>query len=242
MNSYELSRAFFDWCFANPEKVKPNHVALYFFAIEHCNRLGWKTKFGLPTTMTKEAIGIKSYNTYINALNDLVEWGFIELVERSKNQYSSNIIALSNFNKAHDKALDKALIKHGSKQSESIGSIDKPLTSNNKPLTNIDTRKAKFVLDCSKENTEKNIIPNADLIAPPGDYRNTFTNYWTAIKPNGRKMRFEKEQIFDIPRRLHTWSLNLKNRNNQQHGGSAKEDHQRVHDELGGSTISPGGN
>ena len=121
MNGYELSRAFFDWCFANPEKVKPNHIALYFFAIEHCNRLGWKTKFGLPTTMTKEAIGIKSYNTYINALNDLVELGFIELIERSKNQYSSNIIALSNFDKAHDKALDKALIKHGSKQSESTG-------------------------------------------------------------------------------------------------------------------------
>ena len=49
MNSYDLSRAFFDWAYENPELVNPNHVALYFFIIEHCNRLGWKDKFGLPS-------------------------------------------------------------------------------------------------------------------------------------------------------------------------------------------------
>ena len=128
MNSYDLSRKWFDWTFENPERINPNHTALYFFIIEHCNRLGWKEKFGLPTTMAKEAIGIRSYNTYINTLNDLVEFGFVNLIEKSKNQYSSNIIALSNFDKAHDKALDKALIKHGTKQRESIYSINKQET------------------------------------------------------------------------------------------------------------------
>jgi hypothetical protein len=135
MDSYTLSRNFFNWSFENPEKIKPNHIALYFFCIEHCNRLGWKGKFGLPTTMAKEAIGISSYNTYINTLNDLVDFGFIKLIEKSKNQYSSNIIALSNFDKAHNKALDKALIKHDTKQGEStiqstgesISSIDKQI-------------------------------------------------------------------------------------------------------------------
>ena len=119
MNGYELSRKWFDWCFENPEKISPNHSALYFFAIEHCNRLGWREKFGFPTEMAKEAIGIRSYNTYIKTLNDLVDWGFIRMIERSKNQFSSNIIALSNFDKALDKALDKASVKHASKQSES---------------------------------------------------------------------------------------------------------------------------
>jgi hypothetical protein len=139
MNGYDLSRKWFDFCFENPEKIKPNHTALYFFCIEHCNRLGWKKKFGLPTTMAKEAIGIRSYNTYIHTLNDLIEFGFIEMVEKSKNQYSSNIIALSNFNKALDKALDKAFIKHATKQSEStqqsIDSIDKQETKNKKQKT-----------------------------------------------------------------------------------------------------------
>ncbi len=137
LSGYELSRSWFNFCFEHPEKINPNHTALFFFCIEHCNRLGWKKKFGLPTTMAKEAIGIKSYNTYIKSLNDLVEFGFIIMVERSKNQYSSNIIALSKNDKAHTKALDKAFIKHGTKQSESteqsISSVDKPLTI--EPLT-----------------------------------------------------------------------------------------------------------
>jgi hypothetical protein len=64
-----------------------------------------------------EAIGISSYNTYKKGLDDLVEWGFIQMLERSKNQYSSNIIALSFFDEADyeapDKALDRAVSKHG---------------------------------------------------------------------------------------------------------------------------------
>jgi len=154
MNGYELSRKWFDFSFENPEKIKPNHAALYFFIIEHCNRLGWKDKFGLPTTMAMEAIGIKSYNTYKNTLFELVEFGFIKMVETSKNQYSSNIVALSNFNKALDKALDKALLKHTSKQSESthqstsesIDSIDKPLTINNKPIEQINNEQISLIL------------------------------------------------------------------------------------------------
>jgi hypothetical protein len=131
MDVYSLSRSWFNFCFENPDLIKPNHTAILFFAIEHCNRLAWKNKFGFPTTMAMEAIGIKSYNTYIESFNQLVEWGFIKLIEKSKNQYSANIIALSENNKAHSKALDKAFIKHGSKQdestSESIDSINKQI-------------------------------------------------------------------------------------------------------------------
>src|SRR5258708_5063874 len=104
MTSYELSRAWFDFAFANPEKISPNHAALYFFAIEHCNRMGWKEKFGLPTNMAKEAIGIKNYRTYTNTLNDLIEWGFIVMVEKSKNQFSANIIAFVKNTKEPTKA------------------------------------------------------------------------------------------------------------------------------------------
>ena len=50
------------------------------------------------------------------------------MVEKSTNQYSSNIITLSNFDKATSKALDKAFIKHDIKQRESISSIDKQVT------------------------------------------------------------------------------------------------------------------
>lgn len=145
MNSFELSRNFFNFSFENPEKITPSHIALYFFAIEHCNRLGGKEKFGFPSGMAMEAIGIKSYNTYAKTLKDLVLWGFIKMIESSKNQYSSNIIALSKNDKALVKALDKALIKHSSKHlqstGESIYTIDKQI--NNKQINNKQEREAK---------------------------------------------------------------------------------------------------
>jgi hypothetical protein len=134
MNSYELSRGFWDFAFENPERVKPIHSAIYFFAIEHCNRLGWKEKFGLPSQMVMEAIGVKNWRTYSQGLNELIDFGFIKLLEKSTNQYSSNIIAIVNFTKADTKALDKALQKHGTKQGQSIVSIDKQETKNNKQI------------------------------------------------------------------------------------------------------------
>jgi len=121
LNGYELSRVFFDWCFENPELVNPNHIAIYFFAVEHCNRLGWKTKFGFPTQMAMDAIGIKKNQTYIKYFNDLCEWGFFELVQKSKNQWSANIISIRHAIPKNGKALDKAIHKHTAKQTESKG-------------------------------------------------------------------------------------------------------------------------
>ena len=134
MNGYDLSRNFCNWAFENPDKVKPIHYAIFYFAIEHCNRLGWKDKFGLPSQMVMEAIGVKNWRTYAAGLNELVEFGFIEMVEISKNQYSSNIIAIVKNTKAPTKALDKALQKHSTKHSQSTVSIVKQETINKEQL------------------------------------------------------------------------------------------------------------
>lgn len=136
---YSLSRAWFDFCFENPEKISPGHTAIYFFAIEHCNRMGWKEKFGFPTQMAMEAIGIKKYDTYTKYLNQLIEWGFLKMIQKSTNQYSANIISLTSAYPKNGEALGKAMVKHGGKQGESTGeskgSIDKPITYNQEPLT-----------------------------------------------------------------------------------------------------------
>ena len=151
MNIFELNRAFWDFAFSNPEKIKPNHCAIYYFALEHCNRLGWKKKFGFPTSMVLEATGIKSYSVYKNTFDDLVSFGFFEVIEYSKNQYSSNIIALKENDKATTKALDKAMIKHstkqGIKQDESIDSINKQLNKeqDNKETSDFDLAFESFI-------------------------------------------------------------------------------------------------
>ena len=106
---YELSRDWFNWCYENPDLIKPVHTALYFFAIEHCNRLGWKEKFGLPTQMAMDAIGVKNWRTYSGAFNDIEKWGFFKVIERSKNQYSATVIAIVKNTKALSKALSKAV-------------------------------------------------------------------------------------------------------------------------------------
>src|SRR5680860_1836650 len=94
MSGYKFTRAWFDFCFDNPEKIKPVHHAIYHFALERCNRLGWKKKFGFPTDFAMETLGIKNYRTYSKALNDLVSFGFIKMIEKSKNQHTCNVICL----------------------------------------------------------------------------------------------------------------------------------------------------
>jgi hypothetical protein len=144
MNGYELSRKFWDFSFENPEIIRPVHSAIYFFAIEHCNRLGWKSKFGFPSQMVMEAIGVRNWRTYSKALEEITEWGFLIMVEKSTNQYSSNIISIQDATvlstKATAKALDKALskhsTKHSTKQGQSIDSIDK---QTNKQTSNLKT-------------------------------------------------------------------------------------------------------
>ena len=155
MEWYKLSRQWFDWCFENPDKIKPVHSAMYFFIIEHCNRLWWKEKFWLPMEMTKDAIGISNYRTYSNTLSDLIEWWFIKEIQKSKNQYSSTIIAIVENTEANTKALDKALQKHSQKQSistvYSTVCIDKQETIEQETINHV------------SENTEDKEIQNTKL-------------------------------------------------------------------------------
>ena len=116
LDYYTLMRNFWDFAFENPEVIKPVHCALYAFTVEHCNRLGWKQKFGLPASMVLDAIGIKSYSVYKKTFDDLVDFGFIEVIQYSKNQHSSNVVALKENYKANYKAYDKANTKHVAKQ------------------------------------------------------------------------------------------------------------------------------
>lgn len=121
MDIYSLNRNFWNFCFDNPEKISPSHCAIYFFAIEHCNRLGWKEKFGFPTQMVMDAVGIAKHKTYIKYFNDLCEWGFFDLIQKSQNQYSANIIRLAFAMPKKGKALDRAIVKHRGKQGQSKG-------------------------------------------------------------------------------------------------------------------------
>jgi len=123
MNSYELNRKWFDFAFDNVDKVKSQHTALYVFAVEHNNRLGWKENFQLPTTYAMECTGIGAYKTYTKTLRDLIDFEFIKLISKSKNQFTANIIKLVGINKTYNKeelsSLDKAIINTKLKNKDS---------------------------------------------------------------------------------------------------------------------------
>jgi hypothetical protein len=219
MDIYSLSRNFFDWSFENPEKIKPLHTAIFFFAIEHCNRLWWKEKFWFPTSMAMEAIWIKKWQSYKDAFDELVEWWFIKEVEKSKNQYSSCIISLWNAydkkGKAQVKALDKALIKHGQKhgwkQGESTVDIDIQIYNNtNIPNTNIQVDTKNNEYGESIKLLKEIDIDNIQNCVPP-DYAVEYKKYWIEFvlywteKSRNWKIRAEKEQTFEVKRRFYTW-------------------------------------
>jgi len=146
LSIYELMKDWFNFCYENPELINPNHSAMYFFILQHCNTLGWKRKFGLPRQMAMDAIGIRNYKTFSNTFKDLISWGFILLLQKSENQYSANVIGIVKNTKPTSKALSKASLKHSLKQVQTIAPnttpgiapnivcIDIPIT--NTPITN----------------------------------------------------------------------------------------------------------
>ena len=141
-NGYALSKDWFEFAFESQE-VRPIHTALYLYLVELNNRLCWIPVFGVPSYMTMEALNIKSHKTFIKTLNDLNEFGFIKILERSKNQYTSNSIALVKNAKAQLKALSKAMAKAGIKaHSEALSKaltlyINQETKKPIKPINNI---------------------------------------------------------------------------------------------------------
>lgn len=134
MNGYDLSRQWFDFAFEKTE-CKVQHTAIYMWIIELNNRLGWKSQFGLPTGATMEGLSIGDKRTYLNAIKDLQEWGFIKVVKEAKNQFQSCIIEIchSEITPAKTTALDTALSRQNTDTTHDTTHGGTPIV---KPLNN----------------------------------------------------------------------------------------------------------
>jgi hypothetical protein len=58
----------------------------------------------------------------------------------------------------------------------------------------------------TKEYFEK--MTYSKVLGESEEMVNEFISYWTEKSLNGKKMRFEKEKVFDIKRRFATWKRN----------------------------------
>jgi hypothetical protein len=63
-------------------------------------------------------------------------------------------------------------------------------------------------LKMTKEDFEN--IAYIELLGESEEMVNEFISYWTEKSLNGKKMRFEKEKVFEIKKRFATWKRNSK--------------------------------
>lgn len=140
---YSLTRDWFNFAANNYGKVSPTDGILFLYIVDLCNRLNWKPQFGIPTTGAMEAIGVKSWRAYNKALHNLIEFGFIRMVQASSNQYTANIIAIENksvaLSEAEALALTIAQQEHEQQQGSSTADVDKPKNLEPEKPSNLET-------------------------------------------------------------------------------------------------------
>lgn len=154
-------RAWFNFAFSNPKRVKPIHTSLYSWLVELNNRRGWIEEFASPASQSMAAVGIASYTTYSKTLSDLVEWKFVTIVQPSINQYTACIVALSINGEATYKALDKALLEHDMKQTAKHGEYTK--TRNQETDETINTLTINLSSATAEIDLQKKKIKDRDL-------------------------------------------------------------------------------
>ncbi len=139
MNGYELSKTWYQFCGENSQAINTNHHALFFWIVEKANRLQWADTFGLPSDEAMHFLGINTYKTYIKTLRELIDFGFIELVSESKNQFTSNKICFGKKCQSNDQSNDQSKAKAKPKQSDynkTIKTLETNKPINIKTLTN----------------------------------------------------------------------------------------------------------
>lgn len=205
MNGYTLTRKWFDFCFEN-KSAKVYHSSLYLWIVELNNRLGWKKEFGLPTQATMDGLSIGNKATYLEALKDLVSWGFIDIISEAKNQFQSTIISICYDEKATAKAtaLDIALQQQDQQQGNSTGnSIDTSIVPIIKQLNNKTIKLINKHPDLLNDNLENWIAKHfkENEATPEKDLVLDFDTFWQMYNykegKDSAKKSFEKTTAKD---------------------------------------------
>ena len=187
MNGYQLTDAWFEFRFQHPEKISHAHTELYFYLVYHWNKLSQKEKFGLPSAVTMEATGIRNYKTYRKCLLDLVEFGFIRIVQEAINQHQAVVVAWGKNTKADTEALTEALTKA---QHEALPYI----VELSNLVTNEPKKERKQFIAPTYEEVEAFFIENNESLNNlPRCYHHYADHGWT--NSNGKKVKDWKRTI-----------------------------------------------
>tara|TARA_R100001163_G_scaffold59465_1_gene48239 strand:- start:4596 stop:5351 length:756 start_codon:yes stop_codon:yes gene_type:complete len=195
-----MAKRFIDtkiWDKAWFRKLTPKNKLIWIYLLTRCDHAGiwdadweaaeffigeWVGYDELPKEITEKMEYIKGEDQYY--IPSFVEFQYGELRENSKPHLS--VI----------KRLDeKGLLKCSQRVSSTLKDKDKVKDK----VKNKEQRELEFMKNCKSVYKDKG-MDDAEL--------NNFVNYWT--ESSGLKMRFEKEKVFDISRRISRWMSNKK--------------------------------
>jgi hypothetical protein len=91
---FEYFNGFWKWVSDNPDKVDPSICAVYFALLNRANKTGWKDSFAIILIDLQEDCGICSRTTMLKVLSKLEEYGFVNTISKTNNQYKNRVIRL----------------------------------------------------------------------------------------------------------------------------------------------------
>ena len=91
---FDYFNGFWKWVSDNPDKVDPSLCAVYFALLNRANKTGWKDSFAIILIDLQEDCGICSRTTILKVLSKLEEYGFVETISKTNNQYKNRVIRL----------------------------------------------------------------------------------------------------------------------------------------------------
>ena len=195
-----MAKRFIDtkiWDKAWFRKLTPKNKLIWIYLLTRCDHAGiwdadweaaeffigeWVGYDELPKEITGKMKHIKGDEQYF--IPSFVEFQYGELRENSKPHLS--VIKRLN---------EKGLLKGYANPLDTIKDQDKAKSQ----VKSKEKRELEFIKNCKSVYKDKG-MDDVELV--------NFINYWT--ESNGFKMRFEKEKVFDISRRISRWMSNKK--------------------------------
>ena len=159
-NGYTLSKQWFEWVRKTDKNVRPIHGVLYLWIVELNNRMEWKEVFELPSKYSMESTRIIGKNNFLNALNDLIEWGFITMVKKSVSRHHGNQISI---NLLYTENIQLTVKGDNLPYTENICQTDLPYTENtrqNVPDIYVPVRKTRKKKQLIQNKKEEEAEPN----------------------------------------------------------------------------------
>jgi hypothetical protein len=171
LNTYTCNEHFRRIFSTKAHQGKPEHIAIFWFLTELNNRLNWIDDFGLPIYNAMEEVKIRNLKTFSKYLQDLHDWGIIEILSKSVNQHTSTVVsiksAMAKFDEAHDEAHDEALPRHMTKHLRGTATINKLLETNKNLETNKPINEQTKIYFSEKYESSFPIRQEKDSTPPP---------------------------------------------------------------------------